>query len=225
MAKQTKVGIKNLFGSNTRIKLLELFYTNYDKIYYVREITRLIDEQVNSVRRELANLELLGVVKKTEKDNKVFYGVDQKFSYYLAFAMIFDENFDHGSLSRSTIRELEQEANVLPTPSDDKFDWQKMVARSDNYLRLVILTGGLVPDSESEIDMLLVGDNTKQEISKWAALAEQTYGSGLVYTIVSYDEFAYRLSIRDRFLTQILDQPFVVVKDMTNLLEKGDNRK
>lgn len=225
MAKQTKVTIKNLFGSNTRIKLLELFYTNYDKVYYVREITRLIDEQVNSVRRELANLEMLGVVKKTEKDNKVFYGVDQKFNYYLAFAMIFDENFDHSSLSRSTIRELQQEANVLPAPSNDKLDWQKIVARSDDYLQLAILTGNLVPDSESEVDMLLVGDNSKQEISEWAALAEQKHGSDLVYSIMSYDEFAYRLSIRDRFVAQILDQPFVVIKDMTNLLEKGENKK
>lgn len=224
MAKQTKATIKNLFGSNTRIKLMELFYTNFNKLYYVREITRLIDEQINSVRRELSNLELIGVVKKTEKDNKVFYGVNQKFDYYLAFAMIFDENFDHASLSRSTIRELEKEANVLPAPSNDKIDWQKLIALSDDYLQIVILAGNLIPDSLAEIDMLLVGDNSKQQIGRWAAVAEKEYGSELSYSIMSYDEFAYRCSIRDRFVSQILDQSHVVVKNTTDLLEEGDNK-
>ncbi len=48
--------IEQLFGSKTRVKLLGLFYSNPDRPFYVRELTRKIDEQINSVRRELANL-------------------------------------------------------------------------------------------------------------------------------------------------------------------------
>ena len=62
--------IEALFGSKTRVKLLNLFLTNPDKSFYVREITRLIDEQVNSVRRELKNLEEFKVVKSTTEDRK-----------------------------------------------------------------------------------------------------------------------------------------------------------
>lgn len=222
MAKKPQNTIKNLFGSTTRIKLLELFFTNFDKYYYVREITRLIGEQINSVRRELANLEQIGVVKKTERDNKVYYRADQKFRYYVAFAMIFDENFDHQSLSRSTIRELEKEANVAPQPIDDKLDWQKVVAKSDDYLQVAILAGRLVPDSESEIDMLLVGDNSERKISTWAAIAEKVHGSGLAYSIVSFDEFAYRHSIRDKFVMQVLAGPHVVIKDTTGTIEEEE---
>ncbi|MGI6612289.1 MAG: hypothetical protein ACOX0Z_01795 [Candidatus Nanosyncoccaceae bacterium] len=222
MAKKPQNTIKNLFGSTTRIKLLELFFTNFDKQFYVREITRLINEQINSVRRELANLEQIGVVKKTEKDNKVYYRADQKFRYYVAFAMIFDENFDHQGLSRSTIRELEKEANVAPQPADDKFDWQKVVARSDDYLQVAILAGRLVPDSESEIDMLLVGDNSKREISAWATSAEKVYGKGLAYSVIPYDEFVYRQSIRDKFVMQVLSGPYVVIKDIVGVIDKAE---
>lgn len=49
--------IEKLFGSKTRAKLLRLFFSDMNKSYYVREITRLIEEQINSVRRELINLE------------------------------------------------------------------------------------------------------------------------------------------------------------------------
>ena len=48
--------IDSLFGSKTRVKLLHLFLNNPGKAFYVREITRLVDEQINSVRRELANI-------------------------------------------------------------------------------------------------------------------------------------------------------------------------
>ena len=48
--------IEQLFGSKTRVKLLQLFLANPGRSFYVRELTRKIDEQINSVRRELSNL-------------------------------------------------------------------------------------------------------------------------------------------------------------------------
>ena len=55
MYKEDKIPIEKLFGSKTRAKLLELFFSNTSKSYYVREVTRLVEEQINSVRRELIN--------------------------------------------------------------------------------------------------------------------------------------------------------------------------
>lgn len=54
---------EQLFGSKTRVKLLSLFYNNPERPFYVREITRKIDEQINSVRRELQNLLNIGIVR------------------------------------------------------------------------------------------------------------------------------------------------------------------
>jgi predicted transcriptional regulator len=54
--------IEQLFGSKTRVKLLQLFMSNPNRSFYVREITRKIDEQINSVRRELANLLSIGII-------------------------------------------------------------------------------------------------------------------------------------------------------------------
>ena len=54
--------IEQLFGSKTRVKLLQLFYSNPNRSFYVREITRKIDEQINSVRRELSNLLNIGII-------------------------------------------------------------------------------------------------------------------------------------------------------------------
>ena len=68
---QEGFGIEQLFGSKTRSRLLQLFLKQPDEKYFVRELTRKIDAQLNSVRRELNNLVELGVVEVTSSDNKV----------------------------------------------------------------------------------------------------------------------------------------------------------
>jgi hypothetical protein len=58
--------VEQLFGSKTRVKLLQLFFSNPNRAFYVREITRKIDEQINSVRRELSNLLSVGIITRDE---------------------------------------------------------------------------------------------------------------------------------------------------------------
>ena len=70
--------IDALFGSKTRVKLLHLFLNNPGKSFYVREITRLIGEQINSVRRELSNMLDAGVLLSNTNDNKLYYYSDRK---------------------------------------------------------------------------------------------------------------------------------------------------
>lgn len=67
--------IDALFGSKTRVKLLHLFLNNPNRAFYVREITRKIDEQINSVRRELANMLSIGIVQSDNSNNRLYYEV------------------------------------------------------------------------------------------------------------------------------------------------------
>ena len=54
--------LESLFGSRTRVKLLRLFMSHPDQRWFVRELTRVVQEQINSVRRELDHLEHLGLI-------------------------------------------------------------------------------------------------------------------------------------------------------------------
>ena len=58
--------LEQLFGSRTRTKLLRLFLMHPERAFYIRELTRLIDTQINSVRRELQNLQSGGVIRESE---------------------------------------------------------------------------------------------------------------------------------------------------------------
>ena len=54
--------LEQLFGSKTRARLLGIFLQHPQDFFYVRELTRKIGAQLNSVRRELKNLIDIGLV-------------------------------------------------------------------------------------------------------------------------------------------------------------------
>ncbi len=211
--------IKSLFGSNTRVKLLELFFSNSDNVYYVREITRLIDEQINSVRRELSNLEEAKVIKKTKRDNKVYYGINPKFKNYIPFAMIFDDNFDRSSLSKDTITEIAKEANLPDEKQITKIDWAKLADRVAQDLKIFVLAGDLVSDSKSELDMLIIGNNNQGNLSTWANQLEKIKGQSLNYAILDYDDFYYRYSVKDKFVMDVFSTKHSIIKDEFKILK------
>jgi len=54
--------LEKLFTSRSRSKIITLFMLNPNEDMYVREITNKVQENINSVRRELSNLEDMGLL-------------------------------------------------------------------------------------------------------------------------------------------------------------------
>ncbi len=192
--------IDALFGSKTRVKLLHLFLNNPGKAFYVREITRLIDEQINSVRRELSNMLEVGIITSDSSDNKLYYQINQRYEYYVAFRSIFADVRTHSEVKSKTDAEW-RAITELPR------------------LRLALSAGVLVKDSSSNIDLLLVGDVPMVKLKNAIKQIEKSEGRELNYAVLSYDEFYYRLSVRDKFITQILNGKHAVLADSDNILK------
>jgi hypothetical protein len=194
--------IDALFGSKTRVKLLHLFLNNPGKAFYVREITRLIDEQINSVRRELSNMLEVGIITSDSADNKLYYEVNQRYEYYVPFRAIFaDERIESAS--------QKVKANS---------EWHDVVKELAG-VRLAIVAGVLVKDSSTSVDLLLVGDVPTAKLKNIVKQIEKSEGRELNYSVLSYDEFYYRLSVRDKFITEILGGKHAVLVDTDNVLK------
>jgi hypothetical protein len=195
--------IDALFGSKTRVKLLHLFLNNPGKAFYVREITRLIDEQINSVRRELANMLEVGIITSDSSENKLYYEVNQRYEYYVPFRGIFADQ------------------KVAPAKAPKKqngSDWEtELAALAD--LRVAIAAGVLVPNSASSVDLLLVGSLPEKKVGELVRKIESHEGRELSYSVLSYDEFYYRLSVRDKFIIDILTNKHRVLVDADNILK------
>lgn len=194
--------IDALFGSKTRVKLLHLFLNNPGKAFYVREITRLIDEQINSVRRELSNMLEVGVITSVNADHKLYYEVNQRYEYYVPFRAIFADE------------RIEASQPIKATGSE----WQGLI-KSLPGVRIAVAAGVLVKGSSGSVDLLLVGDVSSVKMKALMKQAEKTEGRELNYSVLSYDEFYYRLSVRDKFITEILAGKHAVLADTDNILK------
>jgi predicted nucleotidyltransferase len=196
--------IDALFGSKTRVKLLHLFLNNPGRAFYVREITRKIDEQINSVRRELANMLEVGVIKSDSANNRLYYEVDDGYTYYKQLHEILA---DTSYSADSTMVE--------------KNDWTRRFKQLGDT-RVVIFSGKLAHGSDSDIDLLVAGDISKIKLKNLVKALEKEEGSSLTYTSMSYEDFYYRLSVRDQFIGGIMSAKHSVIIDTEKILEQPE---
>ena len=195
--------IDSLFGSKTRVKLLHLFLNNPEKSFYVREITRMIDEQINSVRRELANMVFVGIVQQDAIDNKLYYSVNEDYPYIKPLAAIFSDKNTEGSMSAAS-----------------SVSWKDSLGRMRG-LRLAIISGKLVVGSSSAVDLLLVGDDMSVvTIKNLVKKIEKDRKIEINYAVISYDDFYYRMSVKDRFIMDIVRNKHSVLVDTENIMRK-----
>lgn len=197
--------IDKLFGSKTRVKLLHLFMNHPGQSFYVREITRLIDEQINSVRRELSNMLEVGVITSDNSDNKLYYQVNQRYEFYTALRAIF-------------AGEAISTGPVAPTNAAGVNEQYVTLINEVPALRLALFSGVLVKGSLSPVDILLVGNLPVAKVKAAITMIEKLEGREINYTVLPYDEFYYRLSLRDKFITEILAGKHSIVIDKDNVL-------
>ncbi|NCU38872.1 transcriptional regulator [Candidatus Saccharibacteria bacterium] len=211
MGKKEVTTIDGLFGSKTRVKLLHLFLNNPGKSFYVREITRLIDEQINSVRRELSNLLGVGVITSSTSDNKLYYEINQRYDFYIPFRAIFAGEVIEASKVKKAKTQTSSKISKDLSWSDELWNI--------NGLRVAIAAGALVKGSASKIDLLLVGSMSAAKVDDVVATIEKSEGRSIAYTTMSYDEFYYRLSVRDRFVSELFANRHTVIVDTDNIIQ------
>ena len=194
---------EQLFGSKTRVKLLNLFYTNPNRSFYVREITRKIDEQINSVRRELANLLSIGIITSDANNNRLYYEVNQSYEHYKPLAAIF------GGASFAPQSTKEEPKADKKTPARPKADVPPehplaKALRATGHVELALLSGQFTRDEVAGIDVLVVGDVNQAKVAKFISDLEASENKELRYTVISLDNYHYRLQINDRFINNVL---------------------
>jgi predicted transcriptional regulator len=200
--------IEQLFGSKTRVKLLQLFYSNPNRSFYVREITRKIDEQINSVRRELSNLLSIGIITSDTTQNKLYYEVNQGYEYYQPLKQIFGGGIRKKATTK--MAEAENEAGVLDL-------------KSVGHIDLALYTGQFTRDETAGVDFLVVGEVNPNALQKYVNELETQENKSIRYAVMSLKDFRYRQQIRDRFITAIDQAKKQVLVDEHNLLS-GQNQ-
>lgn len=205
--------IEQLFGSKTRVKLLRMFYSNPNRSFYVREITRKIDEQINSVRRELGNLLSIGIIASDNTNNRLYYEVNKAYEFYKPLQEIFGggEVVVEATSDTGTVTKTGVVATVDPAVGE--------LLHLGN-VDAALYTGQFTRDERSGIDMLIIGDVNQTKTQKFISSLEEKEKKEIRYVVMSPTDFKYRRQIKDRFIRNVLVSKKQVLIDKNGLLEE-----
>lgn len=181
----TQQMLKALFSSNTRVKLLIAFLSTPGEEYFIRELTRKLDEQINSIRRELNNLKKIGLLKSRSKNRKKYYYVNEEF-------LILDE-------LRSMINKC----------TDPKKELVKKLQKLGS-LSLVVFSGMFVEKKGKSLDLLIIGDLSNDVLLDFLKTEAKDY-KDCKFGILSKEDFLYRLRLNDKFIVDMLKDPDNIV--------------
>ena len=195
----SSVILKALFSSQTRVKLLSTFLLHPEEEYFIRELTRLLGEQINSIRRELENLRRIGLVKARHRNRKKYYHVDTEFPLFPDLRNIFTKEIQSENPIVASLKKL-------------------------NGAELILLAGTFT-GTESKVDLLIVGSVQKEVLE--ALLLQDATLKNVKYSIFSQADFLYRLSLRDRFILEILNDPrhLIVLNAIQAQIEEAQGKK
>ena len=155
---------------------------------------------VREIRRELANMVSVGIVQSDNIDNKLYYSTNIGYRYLEPLSVIFSDK-----------RNLQG--------NDSSKVWAKTLSRMSN-IKVIISAGKLVGDADGKIDLLLVGDISAADAGSLVKKIEKVENNELNYSVMSYEDFYYRLSVRDRFIMDIIEGKHSVLIDTENILRK-----
>ena len=214
--------IEQLFGSKTRVKLLYLFYGNPNRSFYVREITRKIDEQINSVRRELANLLTIGIITSDNTNNRLYYEVNQQFEHYDSLLAMFGGKQKSPAVAKAKRSSVPTATDIVASPTSGGIagtgDDMSASIQALGNVDIALLTGQFTRDESSGIDMLIVGNVNQNKLNKYISELETKEGKDIRYTVFSVEDFRYREQIKDRFVDLIKSSKKQVLIDKRSVL-------
>ncbi|MDF2378823.1 MAG: hypothetical protein P1V18_01180 [Candidatus Gracilibacteria bacterium] len=173
--------LKALFSSNTRVKLLITFLSSPGEEFFIRELTRKLNEQINSIRRELNNLKKIGLLKSRSKNRKKYYFVNEDFLI------------------------LEDLRSMISKCTDPKKELIKKMQKLGD-LSLVLFSGCFMQKKDKSLDLLIIGDLKKEDLTDFIKEELKEY-KDVKYGILSKDDFLYRLKLNDKFIIDMLKDP------------------
>ena len=188
--------LEQLFGSQTRARLLSLFLLHPTDAFFVRELTRRIDAQLNSVRRELKNLLELGLVVERVQTGKAAKSLADKKKFYLANA---ESILYHDLRSLFTKVQILLKQNLV----------EEIVSRGE--IEYLAFTGRFINNPDAPTDILIVGTIDAAELKRIVGEFERELGQEINYTLLPKEEFLYRRQVMDRFIFSITEGEKIVM--------------
>ncbi len=202
--------LEQLFDSRARLRLMRLFLLNPQNVFEIKDLVIRTKEKDQIVRKEINILEKTSFVKKIRiLDCVVKKPNTKKNTKKHIFGLQLNQSFPY-------LEEIERLLTVSASLKNE--DIISKIKKAGN-IKLVVLSGIFIRESDSVVDILIVGDKIKKHVVESAlGSIEAELGKELTYAFFETNDFKYRIGVYDKFIRDIFDYPHKKIINKLNIL-------
>lgn len=175
--------------SKTRKRILELFFTNPDGEYHLREVVRCIGGGRGAIARELKTLSEAGILAIERKANLVLYKANRECPVYTEIHGLVIKTSGIADVVKSALLSLDGVSIAFIFGSTSRGDMDRL----------------------SDIDVFIVGTAAFSEISRVLSSTEKILGRSVSPVAYTIDDFCRKVSEKNRFVMSVLKSPIIML--------------
>lgn len=184
--------LRLLLGDSVTVRILHMLLRAPEKEFSLTQLLSRVRTTKKFIEKEIARLEKLGVVlvrvEVVDEVESRYVRINKDFVIYEELrGIVVKEQF----VARQDFVEALQNMKGL---------------------RMLILTG-VFTDIESAVDMVLVGKIAKDDLEKLLRKFTPHFNRHIRYTVLTEDEYRYRMEVTDRFLYDVVSGKHIVLVD------------
>lgn len=169
-----------LIKSKLSQKILTYFFTNPEGNFYVRELARLLNEDVSNLAKELIKLEKEGIFESEIRGKTKYYHLNKNYPLYKQLKeIIFKTTGIEGGIKK---------------------ELAKLKKINQAFLFGSFAMGEA--DSQSDIDLLIIGDPDPEQLSDKISKLEDRFSREINYIVMTEEELRKKKN-KEPFLIDI----------------------
>lgn len=181
--------LKKLFISKVRMSILSLYMEDMNSAYHVRGLVRILDEEINAVRRELLNLESAGILKSKKEGNKLVYRLDKNCPILYDLRNMFYKESEIGSKLLEAIK---------------KIDGVEVVVLTNCFIKKKY-------ENNTDVDFLFIGNMKIREFNSVMSELEKSLAREIRYSAITKEDFDFARKKKEPFLMNILESDKIIL--------------
>jgi predicted nucleotidyltransferase len=193
-----KLPIIDALFPDVRGRILAATLTRPDKQWYLSELSTFLHTQPSSLQREVDALSKAGILEQWRDGRRVYLKPDIQSPVFPDLKSLFDKT-----------------TGLIPV-------LQQALESFGEKLQLAFLYGSIArsqEESESDVDLLVVGQIGLADLIPALRIVERTLGRQVNPTVFTADEFGRRARSNDHFLSAVLKGAKQFVKGSKHELE------
>lgn len=189
-----ELGPLQIAKCKTRAAILELFFNNPQKEYYLRQIEKLTNYSVGNIRREMVKLKESGLFVSRTLGKIKFYKLNTTYPLYEEIKNIIQKTIGiEGGL--------------------------KAIAQKHKEINFAFIYGSFVRGEQrslSDIDIVIIGNIEPKEIKSDLFEYQSKIGREINSTVYSTAEFLSKAKKVNHFINSIINAPKIFIKGQKN---------